>query len=151
MTAKRYIIRTLKYMVFLTVIFAIMLYFFRAIDYIKVPLGELFHSERALYAALLILGFALIHPLLGYNRKRLTFDATQHVEQVENVMARGGYKREPGDSADRMVFRAMTSSKRMILLWEDEIVITTADGVSAIEGPRKETVKAYFRMGTFIA
>ena len=51
-----------------------------------------------------------------------------------------------------MLFEATSTAKKLTMMWEDQVEITTdADGVSYIEGNRKEVVRAAFRMGTYIA
>lgn len=97
-----------------------------------------------------ILAFSLLYPFFGYTKKRLTFSAADKVAEVEKIMTMCGFIRTSGD-ARNMEFRAATQSKRWMLMFEDRIVVRTdMDGVSEIEGIRKEVVKAYFRMGTYI-
>lgn len=145
----RYPIRVAKYIVYLSVLFLIIFSFMNAVGGTKVPLDTMFTSSRGLWMFVVVFVFALLYPFFGFVKKTLTFDAAQRVEDTERVMLMCGYKRISGE-ADALVFRADSSMKRLLLMYEDTITITTVDGLTTMAGPRKEVVKASFRMTTFV-
>ncbi len=150
---KRYWIRSGKYGLFLVLLF-FGLYGLMRVFGSAVSWEAILSSDRWWKFALAVVGFALVYPFVGYVRRRLTFRASERVEEVERVMGMCGFRRvDPEVHGDNeMVFEAEGVMKRASLMWEDRIVITTdREGASWIEGQRKEAVRAAYRMGTFIA
>ena len=150
---KRYPIRAAKYAVYLIILFFILFAVMRAVGSSS-PMSVLWTTSRGLMFLGVVIVFALLYPFFGFTRKRLTFDAASRVEDVERVMAMCGFKRVEAEThgANDMVFEANSKAKKVTMMWEDRIEITTdAGGVSYIEGNRKEAVRAAFRMGTYIA
>lgn len=146
---KQYFIRAAKYALQLIILFFAIFFLMNLFSSQKLSL-EQFFSHRGALMGVAILAFSLLYPFFGYTKKRLTFSAADKVAEVEKIMTMCGFIRTSGD-ARNMEFRAATQSKRWMLMFEDRIVVRTdMDGVSEIEGIRKEVVKAYFRMGTYI-
>lgn len=145
----RYGIRAAKYALQLTILLLVFYSVLRLVGYDNAPLEVLWMTPRGFMLVVAIVAFALLYPFLGYTKKTLTFDANKRLEDVERVMGMCGYIKE-SQTADELKFRGSTTSKRLSLMYEDTITITTTDGLSIMQGPRKEVVKIYFRMGTFI-
>lgn len=150
---KRYPIRAAKYAVYLIILFFILFALMRAFGSAS-PMSVLWTTSRGLMFLGVVVVFALLYPFFGFTRKRLTFNAAERADDVERIMAMCGFKRidpENRPAAD-MLFQAASTAKKVAMMWEDQVRITTdADGVSFIEGNRKEVVRAAFRMGTYIA
>lgn len=144
----RYLIRAAKYCIYLFLLIFILLGLMSIYD--TRGFAEVYLSTRGLAMLGIVAVFALTYPLFGFVKKTLTFDATQKAEDVERIMAMSGYSRVSGTN-DAMVFRATRMAKKIMLMWEDQITITTADGLSTMSGPRKEVVKASFRFGTYVS
>lgn len=152
-TMKRYPIRAAKYAVYLIILFFILFALMRAFGSAS-SIDILWTTSRGWMFLVVVVVFALLYPFFGFTQKRLTFNAAARVEDVERVMAMCGFKRiEPEThGADNLLFEATSTAKKVTMMWEDKIEITTdADGASFISGNRKEVVRAAFRMGTYIA
>ena len=150
---KRYPIRAAKYAVYLIILFFILFALLRAFGSAS-PIDVLWSTSRGLMFLGVVVIFALLYPFFGFTRKRLTFNAASRAEDVERIMAMCGFKRIDAENhgADHMLVEATSTAKKLTMMWEDQVEITTdADGVSYIEGNRKEVVRAAFRMGTYIA
>lgn len=150
---KRYPIRAAKYAVYLIILFFVLFALLRAFGSAS-PMSVLWSTSRGFLFLGVVVVFALLYPFFGFTRKRLTFNAASRVEDVERVMAMCGFKRiDPQNhGAGDMLFAAASTAKKVAMMWEDKVEITTdGDGVSYIEGNRKEVVRAAFRMGTYIA
>ncbi len=150
---KRYPIRAAKYAVYLIILFFILFALLRAFGSAS-PMSVLWTTSRGLMFLGVVVVFALLYPFFGFTRKRLTFNAAERADDVERIMAMCGFKRIGSETrpADDMLFEAASTAKKVAMMWEDQVRITTdADGVSFIEGNRKEVVRAAFRMGTYIA
>lgn len=149
---KRYPIRAAKYAIYLTILFFILFALMRAFGNVA-PMSVLWTSTRGMMLVGAVVIFALLYPFFGFTRKRLTFNAAVRAEDVERIMGMCGFQRiDARHDNNRMLFEATSTVKKATLMWEDRIEITTdADGISYIEGNRKEIVRAAFRMGTYIA
>lgn len=146
----RYPIRAAKYAVQLIVLFFVLFLLMNAFSTVKVGF-DIFFSQRGILICVVIVVFALLYPFFGFAKKSLTFNAEQKASEVENVMKMCGFTRIDQGQSDKMLFKAETQTKRLMMLYEDVITITTTDGVSVIDGHRKEVFRCYFRMGTYIA
>ena len=150
----RYPIRAAKYALYLIVLFFVLFALMRALGYGAASLDILWTTSRGWLFLGVVVVFALLYPFFGFTRRRLTFNAASRVEDVERVMAQCGFRRIEADThgADDSLFAAASTGKKVTMMWEDRIEITTdANGISYIEGNRKEAVRAAFRLGTFIA
>lgn len=150
----RYPIRAAKYALYLIVLFFVLFALMRALGYGTASLDILWTTSRGWLFLGVVVVFALLYPFFGFTRRRLTFNAASRVEDVERVMAQCGFRRIEADThrADDLLFAAASTGKKVTMMWEDRIEITTdANGISYIEGNRKEAVRAAFRLGTFIA
>lgn len=145
----RYGIRAAKYVLQFTIIFVVFFAILRLTNYTQASFSTMMTSQGLMLLAIIVI-FALIQPFLGYTKKTLVFDATKRMEDVDRVMGMCGYIKI-SDSDGIAIFRASSTAKRISMVYEDQITITTTDGLSVMQGPRKEVVKIYFRMGTFIS
>lgn len=152
-TMKRYPIRAAKYAVYLIILFFILFALMRAFGSAS-SIDILWTTSRGWMFLVVVVIFALLYPFFGFTQKRLSFNAASRAEDVERIMAMCGFKRIDAENhgADRMLFEAASTAKKITMMWEDKIeIITDADGASFISGNRKEVVRAAFRMGTYIA
>ncbi len=151
MNISTYFRRFAKYVIYLTVFLALILSVMNLLNATSLSFENLFQTERSYYLLIVVGVFALIYPFMGYTKKTLTFNANQRVDEVVNVMAQCGYGRVEGNEGE-LTFKAIGALKRLSLMYEDTIIITTdSDDISVISGPRKEVVKAAFKMTTFIS
>ncbi len=144
-----YIRRVVKYAIYLALlasaIYLLMSQFNKNVDFIAIL------SDRGLWLGAALLFFSLLHPFMGYSSKLLTCNATKRKDEVVNVMAKCGY-RLVEDKDDIMTFRVEGKLRSLMLLGEDAITIDNSDdGISTMRGPRREVVKASFRIGTFVS
>ncbi len=153
MTLITYLRRFAKYALYLVVLAALILFVMGLFskngftDYKAIML-----SSRVWYFGIFVVGFALIYPFMGYSKKLLTCNAEEKQEDVARVMLMCGYALA-SKSEGVMTFRAQRAMKRVSLMGEDKITISTNadEGLSTMSGPRKEVVRAAFRIGTYIA
>lgn len=148
---KKYIIRSLKYILQFTVMFFVLFSVLHLTGFAKSDLNyeQIFISMNGALLIGFVLIFALAYPKFGFIKRTLTFNAQQHKDEITNIMQMCGYEFVDSDETT-MTFRARGVIKKTSLLFEDEIVITTIDSLSTIEGPRKEAVRASFRFETYI-
>ena len=145
---KRYPIRVLKYAIQLTVLLLIIFILMRALGQTTMQVQDM-ATSRGLMMLAAVVFFALIYPFFGFAKRTLTFDASKNVETVDKALNIGGFKRIDDDPAN-LVYQAGTPTKRLLMMYEDTITVKTEDGISVIEGMRKDVVKAYLRMDIYL-
>lgn len=148
----RYAIRAAKYVVYLFVLFLLIFAVMSALGGTSLSLSTLVSSDRGWWLAVVLVVFAAAYPFFGFTSKLLTVDAEAKADEVERVMGLCGYMRttDRGVQEGVQTYRASSGVKRLALMYEDTITITTQNGVSTMAGPRKEVVRAAFRMTTFV-
>ena len=139
MDGKTYIVRSLKYLVWLLLLFTLVFTLMLATGTSRADAGrdlaELFGSQRGRLMLAVIVVVAA--------------DFTGDRELILSTFRANGFSlvREQDGT---MVFRASSPLKRALLLWEDRIAVTDAGGSVVLDGIRKEVVKAEFRLRSHI-
>ncbi|MFI3298840.1 MAG: hypothetical protein R3Y49_03450 [Rikenellaceae bacterium] len=146
---KIYLRRAFRYALYLCIILVILTFVLKSIQGGEWALITAAKSGRLLYILSVLVGFALLYPSFSYPSRSLPFSAELYKEDVERVMAMCGYVKK-GEDGNKMIFRSAKGFNRLILLYEDAITITSGAHSSTISGPRREVVKALYRLGTFI-
>lgn len=100
------------------------------------------------YFVLVMMVCILTDPLWQYTRKRLVFDASKHVADVERMIAElSRLRRIESDSHGSSDMLFATASKiRLFRRWKEKIEVATVDGVSTIEGNRFVVTRIARRM-----
>jgi|GEM_PF-4319561 len=146
---KRYPIRVVKYAIQLSVLLVIIYAMMNSLGYNTMPVQTLWETTRGIMLLCAVLFFALLYPFFGFSKRTLTFDASQKVAEVDKVLNQGGFNRM-NDDPNNLIYKAVTPMKRFLMLYEDTIAVNTVDGVSTIEGMRKDVVKAFMRMDIYV-
>lgn len=149
MKGKIYARRFLKSCVYLTCWVLLILALMIAFSQTEMSFRDLVTTENGMWLWVFVIVFSLIHPLYGYCKRKLNVDATTIADAIDDIARRGGFTKTEC-SATTAHYRASSPFKKLLLQYEDEIVIRTEDGESVIEGPRKEVVKILFRIDTYM-
>lgn len=150
MKLSTYFIRAGKYIIQFIILLFVMIGLMSLLS--KNPTSNMFETlftTRGLLLWGVVLLFSLTYPFFGFVKRTLTFDATKHAQDVDKVMEMCGFVKL-SDADGVTIYRAKNVTKKLVMLYEDKITITTVDGLSTIEGFRKEVVKASMRFNTFI-
>lgn len=146
---KRYGIRAAKYTIQMGITLIIVIGILMITGTDNASMDEVFHSNRGLLMLGIFAIFIFAYPFMGYTTKTLVFDANKKDAEIDSVMEKCGYAKITETPTEK-VYRAKSVWKRFLRSFEDTVTITTIDEVSYMEGPRKEVVNIYFRMGTYI-
>ena len=151
---KRYPIRVLRYFLFLTALFAVVIGLLALFDYISwdalKAIGRGEEGSRRLWFLLIIfVGLPLVYPLISYGSREIRGNFGERRAAIDRALEASGYHIDE-ESEGRIVARA-TGSRRFALLMVENRIEITADGnhYVRIEGPKKETVKIEYRMRAF--
>ncbi len=146
---KQYLIRSVKYLIWLTLLFIVVFLLMILTGGSQVGPAEslelLFGSSRGTIMICAIVFLALLYPRYGFVTREIQADLPTNREAILEAFSRSGY-RLTEESADGMVFRANTGWKRLLLLGEDTLRVVPTPAGFTIGGLRREAVKVEFRL-----
>jgi hypothetical protein len=151
----KYIIRSLKYLLVLCVLYVALMWlssvstYGGAVDTMTLLRAQL-SSERGVWLVVAFVALALFYPKFGYVRREVAgADIEADRVRIDNAMQLYGFKfAEVRDGA--LVYRAEGIVRRVILLFEDEIVVRRTEGGVEVEGKRREAVRIIFQLSAYI-
>lgn len=151
----KYIIRSLKYLFVLCVLYVALMWlssvstYGGAVDTMTLLRAQL-SSERGVWLVVAFVALALFYPKFGYVRREVAgADIEADRVRIDNAMQLYGFKfAEVRDGA--LVYRAEGIVRRVILLFEDEIVVRRTEGGVEVEGKRREAVRIIFQLSAYI-
>ena len=151
----KYIIRSLKYLLVLCVLYVALMWlssvstYGGAVDTMTLLRAQL-SSERGVWLVVAFVALALFYPKFGYVRREVAgADIEADRVRIDNAMQLYGFKfAEVRDGA--LVYRAEGVVRRLILLFEDEIVVRRTEGGVEVEGKRREAVRIIFQLSAYI-
>lgn len=151
----KYIIRSLKYLLVLCVLYVALMWlssvstYGGAVDTMTLLRAQL-SSERGVWLVVAFVALALFYPKFGYVRREVAgADIEADRVRIDNAMQLYGFKfAEVCDGA--LVYRAEGVVRRLILLFEDEIVVRRTEGGVEVEGKRREAVRIIFQLSAYI-
>lgn len=151
----KYIIRSLKYLLVLCVLYVALMWlssvstYGGAVDTMTLLRAQL-SSERGVWLVMAFVALALFYPKFGYVCREVAgADIEADRVRIDNAMQLYGFKfAEVRDGA--LVYRAEGIVRRVILLFEDEIVVRRTEGGVEVEGKRREAVRIIFQLSAYI-
>lgn len=143
---KKYLIRSVKYLVYFASIFAIMifiLYSFSPERQSGMGISSMFRDGSSIQISIFFLVIAITYPFLGFGKRKLYLngDFKDYAETVEGAMAEMGYSIVEKDETV-VVYRADSKSKRFGRMWEDAITFEISGNPVIVEGFRKDVTRA---------
>jgi len=141
---KRYLLRSLKYFLKLTVILVLILAVLATAKMVPSKIDEMFVNgyDSLWQIALIIAGLSLLYPRFGYGRRSafIPGEPGEVRSKVVKAMAQRGFIPEDGTS-DPMVFRSNSTYMRILRLGEDAVTLEkTATGYD-VEGKVKDIAR----------
>ena len=145
----KYIVRAVKYFLYITVIFTIVLWILacltshRFIFNVSEIVGTLVHGWGSVG---LILGVfaavAAIYPMLGYGKIQVAVGGSiaELKPYIDEYMLNRGYIFEK-QTVDSISYRLVSGAGRMTRTWEDRVTLTQNAGGLVAEGLRKDVAR----------
>ena len=142
----KYLVRSLKYLVYFVVIFIIcvaIVVVFSHQSFTDIP--SLFKEGSLLPICLIFIGFAAIYPAVGYRKGRLNLDGEwkDYRDTVVDTMESAGYKLVEEDGSS-LKFRHTRPMIRLTRMWEDEITFQQQENdpyLVLVDGPSRDTLR----------
>ena len=141
----RYLIRSLKYLVYFAIIFFLIVgivYLFSAQKLAGMSFVDLFKEGSLPKIALFFVVVAAIYPKLSFYKKELYLngDFTKYATMVDEVMKGLDYvveKQEPG----KVTYIKNSAYARLTRMYEDRVTFDTSTDPVTVEGYRKDLLR----------
>lgn len=152
MSTGKYISRVVRYLirmvVLLGLIFALMVYTNTSEVGGAELLSQMFHTQKGVIMLVALFGVALAYPKFGYVTRRVSVDMVVDRDKIIEAMNKMGYMLQ-SESAQEMLFGSEGIVRKIVNVGNDQIVVRSmGTGVIEIEGLRKWTVLAEFRLNS---
>ena len=151
----KYAVRSLKYLLFICVLYVALMWlssistYGGAVDTMTLLKAQL-TSDRGLMIVVAFVALALFYPKFGYVRRVIAgADIETDRVRIDNAMQLYGFKFEEVRD-DALVYRADGVVRRVILLFEDEILVRRVEGGIEVEGKRRQAVRIIFQLSAYI-
>jgi hypothetical protein len=151
----KYIIRSLKYLLVLCVLYVALMWlssvstYGGAVDTMTLLRAQL-SSDRGVWLVVAFVALALFYPKFGYVCRGVAgADIEADRVRIDNAMQLYGFKfAELRDGV--MVYRAEGIVRRLTLLFEDEILVRQVEGGVEVEGLRRSAVRIIYQLNAYI-
>lgn len=151
----KYAVRSLKYLLFICVLYVALMWlssistYGGAVDTMTLLRAQL-ASDRGIWLVVAFVALALFYPKFGYVRRVIEgADMDADRVRIDNAMQLYGFKfAEVRDGG--LVYRAEGVVRRIILLFEDEIIVRRVEGGIEVEGKRRQAVRIIFQLSAYI-
>ena len=151
----RYIVRSLKYLLFISVLYIALVWLMSVTSYSeKVDMWLLLESQlRSEQGTLLIVAFialAIFYPRFGFMRRKVEgVDITRDRIRIDNAMRVYGFM-FVGMEGEALVYRADGVIKRLSFMYEDRVEVRVVDGGVEIDGIRRAVARIAFQLSAYI-
>mgnify|MGYP006923203878 FL=1 len=151
----RYIVRSLKYLLFISVLYIALVWLMSVTSYSeKVDMWLLLESQlRSEQGTLLIVAFialAIFYPRFGFMRRKVEgVDITRDRIRIDNAMRVYGFM-FVGMEGETLVYRANGVIKRLSFMYEDRVEVRVVDGGIEIDGIRRAVARIAFQLSAYI-
>ena len=151
---KRYPVRVLRYFLFLTAVFVVVIGLLAIFDYVSwdalKAIGRGEEGTRRLWFLLIVfVGLPLVYPLVSYGSREIRGNFGERRAVIDRALETSGYHIDE-ESEGRIVARATGSRRFTLLMVENRVEITAdSDRYVRIEGPKKEIVRIEYRIRAF--
>lgn len=151
----KYVVRSVKYLLFLCVLDVVLVWLMsfdealRSVDFVTL-LREQLTSESGPWLIAAFVGLAAFYPRFGFMRRRVEgCDIAKDEVRIMNAMHTYGFKVvERGDGVLR--FRKDGFVSRLMLMFEDDIVVRMTDGGVELAGLRRTVARVAYRLECYM-
>lgn len=149
----KHVIRSLKYFIALCVLclglMSLMLVTGTSALSFDDTMYVMFHTDRYLYLLGAIVVLAAIYPKFGFVVRKVEGDIEQNRMQIINAFRSGGFKLH-SEQDGVMIFCAEGLLQKLMLLGEDEIIVSQHGQWILLDGIRRGVVRVEFRLESYI-
>ena len=154
----RYIVRSLKYLLFISVLYVVLMWLMLltspspkvgVLDLWAMLLQQL-NSEQGMWLVVSFLALAIFYPRFGFMRRKVDgVDITRDRIRIDNAMRIYGFM-FVGMEGETLVYRANGVIKRLSFMYEDRVEVRVVDGGIEIDGIRRAVARIAFQLSAYI-
>ena len=102
-------------------------------------------TERGRMLALAVVALSAAYPFFGFIKRSVKWDMTTDADRLVEIFAAAGFAlKEQGEG--KMVFKANNILDRLVMLFEDEIVVEQQGEQITLDGIRRGVAKVIYRL-----
>ena len=102
-------------------------------------------TERGRMLALAVVALSAAYPFFGFVKRSVKWDMATDADRLVEIFAAAGFAlKEQGEG--RMVFKANNILDRLVMLFEDEIVVEQQGEQITLSGIRRGVAKVIYRL-----
>lgn len=140
----KYILRSVKYFVYLAVLFFLLIGAMVLLGFVEASLDTMFRNGTESLKQIAVIGavFALIYPRFGYCERAVPLlgSLSENLHTISEIMTVKGYVLTSSDDS-RLVYRKSFLLTRIVRMGEDRITVTADVRGTVIEGRSKDVVR----------
>ena len=153
---KKHIVRSLKYLVLLCVLYVGLVWIVYLADMSELSVHPWRQIEAQLQTSMgvwMVIAFvvlAALYPLFGFMRSHIEgFDAEKDDVRLFNAMQLYGFKLKE-DRGDVKIYKADNIIRSLTMLFEDKIEVRAVEGGVEFSGLRSKTARVVYQLQTYI-
>ena len=102
-------------------------------------------TERGRMLALAVVALSAAYPFFGFVKRSVKWDMASEADRLVEIFAAAGFAlKEQGEG--KMVFKANNILDRLVMLFEDEIVVEQQGEQITLDGIRRGVAKVIYRL-----
>ena len=102
-------------------------------------------TERGRMLALAVVALSAAYPFFGFIKRSVKWDMATEADRLVEIFAAAGFAlKEQGE--DKMIFKANNILDRLVMLFEDEIVVEQQGEQITLDGIRRGVAKVIYRL-----
>lgn len=102
-------------------------------------------TERGRMLALAVVALSAAYPFFGFVKRSVKWDMATEADRLVEIFAAAGFAiKEQGEG--KMVFKANNILDRLVMLFEDEIVVEQQGEQITLDGIRRGVAKVIYRL-----
>lgn len=151
----RYIIRSVKYLLFICVLYVALVWLMAITSYTEVVDGWMLleaqlRSEQGIWLVAAFLFLAIFYPRFGFMRSVVQqCDLVRDRVRIDNAMRLYGFE-FAAQEGDKLIYRAKGVLKRATFLFEDRLEISATEGGIEIVGIRRAVARIAYQLQAYI-
>lgn len=139
---QKYLIRVLKYMVYLVIVFFLIIAVFSITSNREFSYESLFRPGTGIQMIVFFVVISFVYPLFGFVKKRVYLNHTfsEDRQKIVEVFTNGRYK-QIGETETTLTFRHTSKFVRVMRMFEDDVTVDFSDNPITIDGQRKDVYR----------
>jgi len=139
---KRYLNRVIKYFIYLSIIFILIVGIFSLATNKEFNFYNLFRPGTGIQLAVFIVVMSLIYPLFGYVTKKVYLNKSYEDDKgtINDIFIKNRYKIEC-EGKEFTKYRHKSALIRTMRMFEDAIIVDISDNPIKLKGPRKDVFR----------